>query len=211
MEIPWVQILVAALTSSAFTTGALGGLAFLGRSIILRWLSRDLEKYKAELQATNDRELERLRTDLKLATFEHETRFAELHKERAKVIAELYGRLVQTQYSLDSLAKEKEIPIFEPEKVEEKEKIALKSLREFWKYFDDHRLCFTEGLCGTIEKFHSQSVETLFQLLATDWSYDQRMKSVLDRLAKQVPSLRREIEKEFRKVLGVEQTTNRVQ
>jgi len=204
MEIPWVQILVAALTSSAFTTGALGGLAFLGRSIILRWLSKDLEKYKAELQAANDRELERLRTDLKLATFEHETRFAELHKERAKVIVELYRRLMQIQYSLNSLAEEKEIPIFEPEEVKDKEEIARESLIEFGKYFVDHRLYFTESLCGTIEKFRSQSGETWLELLIVNWSQYEKMKSILDRLAKQIPSLRREIEKEFRKMLGVD-------
>jgi len=64
MEIPWAEIVIAALTSSVFTAGALAGLAYVGRSIIERWLSRDLEKYKAELQATNARELEHLRAEL---------------------------------------------------------------------------------------------------------------------------------------------------
>jgi hypothetical protein len=64
MEIPWGEIVIAALTNSVFTGTMVIGLAFLGRSIIGRWLSRDLEKYKAELKAANDRELERLRAEL---------------------------------------------------------------------------------------------------------------------------------------------------
>ena len=189
MEIPWVQILVVALTSSAFTTGMLAMLLFAGKSLIERWLARNLEKFKVDLQ---------------LAAFEHQTRFTKLHEKRTEVIAGLYKRLVQIQYSLDSLAKEKEIPIFEPEKVKDKERIARESLVEFGKYFVDHRLYFTESLCGTIEKFHSQSGEAWRELLIVNWSQDERMKSILDRLAKQIPSLRREIEKEFRKMLGVE-------
>jgi hypothetical protein len=100
MIIPWAQILIAALTSSAFTTGVLVGLAFLGRSIIGRWLSRDLEKYKAglqatleeykaELQATNDRELERYRYQIN-ALF---NRITKIHEREIEVLPTAWQKL----------------------------------------------------------------------------------------------------------------------
>lgn len=64
MEIPWNEMIIAALTSFTFTAGVLAALGFVARSLIERWLSRNLEKYKAELQAASDRELERLRAEL---------------------------------------------------------------------------------------------------------------------------------------------------
>ena len=54
------QILLTAITSSAFTAGAFAVLGFLGRSLIERWLLKTLEKYKAELQAAQERQTRRL-------------------------------------------------------------------------------------------------------------------------------------------------------
>ncbi|TEU18357.1 MAG: hypothetical protein E3J21_06170 [Anaerolineales bacterium] len=100
MESPWIQILIAALTSSAFTSAVLIGLAFLGRSLIERWLSRGLEKYKAELQATleeykaelqatNDRELEHYRYQVN-ALF---NRVTKIHEKEIEVLPTVWQKL----------------------------------------------------------------------------------------------------------------------
>jgi hypothetical protein len=210
MIIPWAQILIAALTSSVFTASVLAALAYVGRSIIERWLVRSLEKYKAELQ---------------LAAFEHQTRFTKLHEKRAEVIAELYKRLVQIQYSLRRLAHFIRSATSNQSQYAEKETtITQSSLNEFKIYFEGHRLYFTEGLCGTVEKFHAESLVTLIELLSAETSkmllsqspsespsesrfqeqYTETIRKALDRVEQQVPSLKREIEKEFRKMLGVD-------
>jgi hypothetical protein len=56
----WGQIFLTALTSSAFTAVALAGLGFLARSLVERWFVRNLEKYKAELRAAQERRVRRL-------------------------------------------------------------------------------------------------------------------------------------------------------
>ena len=63
MEFPWGEVIIAILTNSAFTAVVVAAGAFVSRSLIERWLSRNLEKYKAELQAANAREIESLRAD----------------------------------------------------------------------------------------------------------------------------------------------------
>ncbi len=75
MPISWTEIFTIILVNSVFTAVALATLAYLGRSIIDRWFTKSLEKYKAELQVSNSRELEFLRakiseySDLRNATF----------------------------------------------------------------------------------------------------------------------------------------------
>lgn len=88
------EILVAALTNAFFTGCVLAALAFLGRSIIERWITRDLERYKAELQVANIAEIEKLRAELKLDA---------LKREKAAAIAEFVSLWIARKYdpSLD--------------------------------------------------------------------------------------------------------------
>lgn len=95
----WANIIKTVLTNTVF----LAILGFVAKSIFEHLLSKDIDKFKTGLQATHDRELEKFRADLRLAAFEHETRFAKLHEERAKVIADLYKLLVQAQFGFEEL------------------------------------------------------------------------------------------------------------
>ena len=113
----WGAIIVAALISSSFTVAIVVGLGYLARSLIERWINMNLEKHKAELQAEYIRELERLRTELRISTFEHETRYSKLYEKQADVIAEFYKQVAQLARSLNRVAnnlrnkKEKGLPL----------------------------------------------------------------------------------------------------
>lgn len=51
------------------------------------------ETFKASIQAQHNLELEKLRSELRIAAFEKEIRFAKLHERRAEVVAELHAQL----------------------------------------------------------------------------------------------------------------------
>lgn len=52
-----------------------------------------LETHKAELKATNDIELEKLRSSLNILTIEHRIEYSKLYEKRADAITEVYGLL----------------------------------------------------------------------------------------------------------------------
>src|SRR3712207_6494618 len=86
------SILVITLTP-AFIVGAL---AFVFRVAFQQLLSRDIENYKARLQAESDQAKLRLQYDLQTRLFDYQTRFSLLHTKRAEVIIELYGMLTDS-------------------------------------------------------------------------------------------------------------------
>jgi hypothetical protein len=199
MESPWIQIFIAALTSSTFTAVVLAALAYVGRSIIERWLARNLEEYKAELQAV---------------AFEQQTKFAKLHERRAEAIAELYRQFVQIQDSLHSMARALRSGA-NPKAREKCWKSVNESIEAFSKYFEEHRIYLPESLCRTIERFKGLSRSTSLQLQFAEFSkqlasedegyreeFIQDLEEATSSLADTISPLIRDIEKEFRKMLG---------
>src|SRR5680860_642754 len=82
----------ASVFSSLLTSGALTAtLLWLTKTWIGERVKNDikhqydqkLETHKAELKAEQDVAIEQLKADLRIAAFEHETRFAQLHAKRA--------------------------------------------------------------------------------------------------------------------------------
>ncbi len=88
------------LTAVGGVTGISFAVAFLMKSVINHALTRDAEKFKAQLKADADLEIEKLRSSLQMVAIEHQVRFSSLHAERAKIIAELHGRLVDAERSV---------------------------------------------------------------------------------------------------------------
>ena len=151
----WADVVKTIVTNTVFLTV----IGFVAKSIFERMLSRDMDKFKAELQARYEKELERFRVDLKLTAFEHETRFAKLHERRAEVIAALHKMLVQVQRTF---------PMTMPTSLsrEDREE-ALNSLSEFARYFDENRIYLSSHLCDKLEALHKE-----FSNVVTFYSVD---------------------------------------
>jgi hypothetical protein len=112
-------------------------LAWLIRSIITHFLSKDVEKYKEQLRAANDLELEKLRSQLAQQALEHEVKFRRLDEKVADHLTTVYQRLFDLYESVVDYVK-----IFEwggePSK-EEKHAVVIKANEEFWDYFLHNR------------------------------------------------------------------------
>lgn len=195
----WTTVIQTVLISLAIAAA----LGFVLKSLFQQMLSRDLERFKAQLRTTHDLELERFRTDLRLAALEHQTHLAKLDEKRAEVIAEFYKRLVRTQDRVKSIGSI--VADQDGSSLQRRTELAAKESGALRAYFDENRLYFDEVTCVQIDSLLKVLEETFvnFQLVASNpksqrerWEMAQRTMYV------NVPQIRQAIEKDFRLILG---------
>ena len=88
-----IEVILLATTGNALVLAVLGWLA---RSLIQNLLSKDLDKYRLQLESENQRAAQAFGHELSLAAKEHDIRFGKLHERRAETIAMLYELLTTT-------------------------------------------------------------------------------------------------------------------
>lgn len=194
------------------TTIAIAAIAWLVRSLIGHFLSKDVESFKQHLQSESSLELERLRHSLRLVAFEHEKQVHILQERRAEVIAELYIKLkefVSAARSFSALAEWKG----EPTK-EDKASILGDKAYEFSHYYETRRIFFSEDVCTKVDtvfqQVHSVSMKYRIWLAhsktGSNDAYikmDEAWNNAWDTMKDDVPSLIAAVEAEFRGLLGV--------
>lgn len=126
----WKDILLNALTTSMF----LSVLAFVAKSAVEKWLARNLEKYKVELQST---------------AFEHQTRFTKLHEQRAAVITELYQRMDRIRQLWEASVRPLRLNV-DPEPEQQQNEASRRSL-ELQEFYFQNKLFLEEELCTAME------------------------------------------------------------
>ena len=95
------DIVLAVLASMAASGGLTALLVWLTKTWLTERLKnaikyeydQKLEAFKLTVQSEHNIALERIRSDLRMTAFEHETRFAKLHERRAEAIAEMHAHL----------------------------------------------------------------------------------------------------------------------
>ena len=126
----WKDILLNALTTSMF----LSVLAFVAKRAVEKWLARNLEKYKVELQS---------------AAFEHQTRFTKLHEQRAAVITELYQRMDRIRQLWEASVRPLRLNV-DPEPEQQQNEASRRSL-ELQEFYFQNKLFLEEELCTAME------------------------------------------------------------
>lgn len=81
-------------------------MAWLSKSLLTNLLSRDLERFKSELQASSQRSVESLKATLQIEAHRRATEYSALHAKRAELISELYVRAVGLYAGILSLSRE---------------------------------------------------------------------------------------------------------
>lgn len=189
---------VTTLTVSGFVSGAF---VFLAKSLSKHFLSMDLERFKSGLKATNEKELERLRADLRIAAFQHETTFAKLHERRAEVISELYVKLVKVHEATIELV----LPFPAENTLERKrhETATTEAAMEFSQYFNRHRIYFDQNLCTQLQNFDRDIQSALIAHLHPSDATVGKWVEPWECLEQKIPALRANIENRFRQLLGL--------
>jgi hypothetical protein len=206
---------VASVFSSLVTSGALTAtLLWLTKTWIGERVKNDikhqydqkLETHKAELKAEQDVAIEQLKADLRIAAFEHETRFVQLHAKRAEVVAETYARLQDLVHFVADYVKIIETSADPPH--EERRIKVNAALKEFNEYYRPNRIY----LPGDTETRIDDLVKGMFHVAQSFargvehgedektgkdswWDADEWMES-------KAKPLFAELKKEFRKLLG---------
>jgi len=163
------------------------------RKLIEQFFSKDLEKFKSELQ----KEL-----------IKHRTKFEILHAERANVIKEVYRKIVKTQRAFESLIKPLQLA-GEPTE-EEKTKILADEFNSLASYYRENRLFFNEALAQEIDKLLQKFIEIWNQ-----WEYTKDLQQIgqpnvnewskaWDKVKDEIPPIQKAIENRFRDTIGID-------
>jgi hypothetical protein len=153
--------------------------AWLARSLIGQYLNKDIERFKSDLQAKSDREIESLKAELKLEIDKASFQFNTLHLKRAEVMAKLYEMLDdlygntqllllefemrQTREDIDRKHEARRryqwelVPGIHFLTEEEKAKIDFvgKSARDLYAFYRSHKIYFPREVCAEIDRFLS--------------------------------------------------------
>lgn len=202
---------VSVITSAAVTAA----LVWLVKSWISERLKnaikseydQKLETHKAQLKAQSDVEIERLRSQLNITGLEHGVRFSKLHEKRAEVIAETYALLKVVSFRLGDFVK-----IFESagdSSREERRNAAAKAHEEFRSYYTAKLIFFPSATASKLEEINVQLVKIFNEFVFTVERSKGADKTanwieLFNRVNDEMPAALKELESEFRKLLGDE-------
>lgn len=166
-----------------------------------------LETHKAQLKAQADVEIEKLRSQLNIATTEHEVRFSRLHEKRAEVIAETYSLLKELFLRLEDYVK-----LFEPAggtPREQRRKSAIEGRRKFDLYYRSKLIFFPKATAEKLDNINRELVNTFNQFtfgveipLRAQTENIGKWVAIVERVQKEIKTALDELEDEFRRLLG---------
>jgi hypothetical protein len=193
--------------------GALGGgyvlyllVVWIIKRVVDASLQRRADEFRILLQRDVDLQVESLKVSLGVIAYEQQVRFSKLHEKRAEIIAELYSQIVE----LPSYAWK--FILQSPSDVEQA-RIASDKVRETDLFVAKNRIYFPPDVCELLDKFvwTLRSMITHVQVYWKDRSYltpqmiEQQnavMLKAVTQLESEVPALTKNLENEFRSLLG---------
>ena len=169
-----------------------GALVLIVRKLIEQFFSKDLEKFKIELEKE---------------AIKYKKQFDILHTERAVVIKEVYKLIVRTQRAFASLMCPLQLA-GEPSQ-EEKTKILIDKYNELATFFLENRLFFDETLALEIDRLLSKFLD-----IWNRWNYAKEYNSkkipkieewgkIWDEVKDEIPKIEKSIEQKFREIIGI--------
>lgn len=202
-------------------------LAYLCKSLLSQRLLKDAERFKTQLKSDADVELERfkaqikadaemtlehLKSTLQMAALEHEVRFSKLHEKRGEVIDELYTGLVD---AINAASRFVHVEAFDAEKRMDEGTAAETKYWEFHDLVMRRRIYLHESTCkllvNILNKVRSAFVKAkVYAPIEGEEENNEARKEALLTAVKafsdEIPEGQRALEKEFRSLLGVENT-----
>jgi hypothetical protein len=195
------------------TAVAVAGVAWLARSIVTNWLSKDVEAYKTRLKAESDLALERVRSDLQIAAARRNIEYSRIHEKRLEIISELAGKISAVRERVLAY-----VSMWEwagaPTKAERR-KLVRDALAELNECFVPRRFFLPKRTTDKIEAFRAglYKISTDF-MFYVEQGRDSKQDPTKDidtwthasaYISKEAPKLIAELEDDFRKILGIEQ------
>ncbi|EEL16931.1 hypothetical protein bcere0016_24760 [Bacillus cereus 95/8201] len=225
----WIQSLGIFTVGTAALTGIIG---YLFKTLFAHVLNKQLEDHKTALnkqisenQLMVNKQLEDHKTILTRQIDEHKSElqklenkhhiiFNKLHENRAETIKVLYSKFVDLENKMINLTK-----LFRAageKSMKEKADEALMSYEDFISFYSVNRIYFNEDVCELIDKIEKEIRGTLIDTGVYELNLiesgpgskvsEQQTQIWIknwNRIEKDVPKLKGNLEGEFRKLLGV--------
>ena len=193
----WTDIIKTIGTNAVF----LAVVGFVAKSLFNQMLSRDVDKFRIELQATNDKELVKFRSELEKTAFEHQTRFTKLYDKRAEIIGNIYPLILDAEAKCLSLA-----PTFLDIPEEKLISQAFEVTRDLRIYFDRNRLYLDTELCSDIDNLLKNLSTSSLKFQASKLKeYENNKERIWNEgyqeFINEVPKVKINLEKKFRELL----------
>jgi hypothetical protein len=168
----------------------IAGLSFLARSIVLQYFSKDLERFKSTLA---------------MAAYEHQIRFSRLHEKRAKVIEETYANLVDLyDVSIRFLDR---FPYKQREEATAIVQDVLKATSRFMTHFERHRIYFDSEVSGKIIRLNEAILDALNvplgDAIGAPHVGECLSRDFINEMKDRIPPIKTDLENAFREILGV--------
>jgi hypothetical protein len=206
------------LIASAGVSASLSGLLIwitkswlserLSQSIRSEYNQR-LETHKAQLKASSDVEIERLRSQLNISATEHQVRYAKMHETRAEVIAETYSLLKELYICLADYIK-----VFEPagdEARAQRRERAYNALTKFKSYYPVKLIFLPSDVADQLAEIDRELTMAFNEFFLgveraqAAGSEDVSMWiKIIDRINAEIQPACKSLEAEFRKLIGSE-------
>jgi len=163
------------------TLGGMGilvaAMTWLSRSLITTLLTKEIEKFKSDLQAASQRSIESFKTTLQIEAQRRAVEYAALHAKRAELISELYASAISLydgilELSLELGARSARTELYmqheainsEPWDIKEgihtlspdeeaRAKKVHKFYMDFMSFYKQNKIYFSGEVCSLIESF----------------------------------------------------------
>ncbi len=177
-------------------------------------LKQNLENHKKNIEQENRNFQHQLDTKLN----EFNIQFSKLHVDRAEVVKNIYAKLIELQSAMFVFTRRMHGVIHDSEKESKERADRLnKALFDFISYYSPNRLYFNEDLAEKLDKIKAEYWEKGwdFSLLSKELKqssdfpvYRKKLMSdtkvISENVERDFPVMIKEIEIEFRNILGVE-------
>lgn len=199
--------LIKLLGGAAVLIGAAGWLA---TKFIENRLNREIEAYKARLKAESDAEIENLKSRLQVAAKERKIAVSWLHQKRATAIEGLYSSLADLQHAARVV-----LDILSPRNPEDIRKFSSETVKKFHQTYEAYlkaKIFLSPLTCDKIEEVLRgiQDPVIMYDLYLRNYD-DHELNALTDvkdsawkDIQSVVPAALKELESDFRLVLGVE-------
>jgi hypothetical protein len=125
------------------------GIVFVLRKFFEHALSRDVERFKANLQSELEHSKLRLENELQTKYYEFQIKFSSYHQKRAEIIGELYGMLNETEWVVVELVHPMQSGGGRP--ISERVYQADSKCVELSRFFSKNRIYLDDDVCQKIE------------------------------------------------------------
>ena len=212
MAIDWQSVLITTFVTTGGSATILLTVAWLLKSALAEWLTRETKEFETRLKADAEIEIERLKSALQMAATEHQVRFSKMHEKRAKVIENLYKMLTDVYWEGQHFVMTSENSPMDYQK-KKFASVEPKLLETFW-FLEHNRIFLPKDLCAMLYRHFEQVNKAVYAARSfgrIENPNDHVAQQSVDAFTKmykdfetEIPTARSSLEAEFRKMLGVD-------